>query len=105
MAHFCREPEDREMGLAVARAVLDRAARLVCANLSAVLQFIGAGKDPQKPVCIGLWGDAFRHGPVRDALARHLETFTRDRLGIHVTLCTGEDMPAVGSAAAALYNI
>ena len=104
MAHFCREAEDREVGLAVARAVLDRAARLVCANLSAVLQFIGAGKDPQKPVCIGLWGDALRYAPVREALAHHLETFTRDRLGIHVTLCAGDDMPAVGSAAAALYN-
>ena len=105
MAHFCREPEDREMGLEVAKAVLDRAARLVCANLSAVLQFIGAGRDPEKPVCIGLWGDALRYDLVRQALERHLETFTRDRLGIHVTLCAGEDMPAVGSAAAALYNI
>ena len=104
MAHFCREPEDREVGTAVAEAVLDRAARLVCANLSAVLQFIGAGRDPEKPVCIGLWGDALRHGPVRRALEHHLETFTRDELGIHVTLWAGDDMPAVGSAAAALYN-
>ena len=89
---------------AVANAVLDRAARLVCANLSAVLQFINGGRDPEKPVCIGLWGDALRHAPVRKALERHLETFTRDVLGHHVTLCAGEEMPAVGSAAVALYN-
>ena len=104
MAHFCREPEDREVGIAVAEAVLDRAARLVCANLSAVLQFINGGRDPEKPVCIGLWGDALRYAPVRKALERHLETFTRDVLGHHVTLCAGEEMPAVGSAAVALYN-
>jgi hexokinase len=105
MAHFCREPEDREIGIAVAEAVLDRAARLVCANLSAVLQFIHGGKDPDKPVCIGLWGDAFRHEPVRKALERHLNGFTRDVLGHHTTLCLGADMPAVGSAAVALYNV
>ena len=104
MAHFCREPGDREVGILVAEAVLDRAARLVCANLSAVLQFIHGGMNPDKPVCIGLWGDAFRHEPVRKALEHHLNTFTRDTLGHHVTLCPGEDMPAVGSAAVALYN-
>ena len=104
IAHYCREPEDREVGLAVAETVLDRAARLVCANLSALLQFIHGGTDPEDPVCIGLWGDAFRHAPLKAALSRHLETFTRDRLGHHTILYTGEDMPAAGSAALALYN-
>ena len=104
IAHYCREPEDREIGLAVAGAVLDRAARLVCANLSAVLQFIRGGTDPDAPVCIGVWGDAFRHAPLRSALERHLETFTGDRLGCHAVLYAGEDMPAAGAAALALYN-
>ena len=105
MAHFCREPHDREVGLAVAEAVLDRAVRLVCANLSAVLQFIGGGRNPDRPVCVGLWGDAFRHEPLRKALEGHLSSFTRDSLGHHVTLCTGAEMPAVGAAAVALYNL
>lgn len=104
IAHFCREPADRAVGLVVAKTVLDRAARLVCANLSAVLQFIGGGRDKAAPVCVGLWGDAFQYAPLRAALEHHLDTFTRDVLGHHVTLCAGDHMPAAGSAAAALYN-
>ena len=54
LAHFCREPEDREVALVVAQAVLERAARLVCANLAAVIQFIGGGRDANAPVCLSL---------------------------------------------------
>ena len=104
MAHFCREPEDREVGLAVGHAVLDRAARLVCANLAAVLTFIGGGRDPQSPVCIGLEGDAFQAPPLKAALEAQVETFLRQELGLHVTLCQGERMVAAG-AAAALYTL
>lgn len=105
MAHFCREPEDREVGLAVGHAVLDRAARLVCANLAAVLTFIGGGRDPQAPVCIGLEGDAFQAPPLKAALEAQVETFLRQEMGLHVTLCQGENMVAAGAAAAALYTL
>lgn len=105
LAHFCREPEDREVALAVADAVLDRAARLVCANLSAVLQFAGAGRDPAAPACIGAWGSVLDVPALRTRLETYMNTFTRDVLNLHAVLCTGEDMLAIGSAAAALYNI
>ena len=59
LAHFCREPEDREVGLAVGQAVLDRAAKLLCVGLASVLQFVGAGRDPKAPACVGLHGAAF----------------------------------------------
>jgi hexokinase len=104
IAHFCREPEDREIGLLVAQAVLDRAARLVCANLTALLQFIGAGKDPERPVCIGAYGTALQAQPLRQALEGYLAQYTKAQLGIHTVLFCGEDMPAVGAAAVALYQ-
>lgn len=104
LAHFCREPEDREVGLAVGQAVLERAARLVCANLAAVLQFIGGGRDPQAPVCLGLQGTAFAAGPLKAAFEAQVQGYLRDTLGLHVTLCYGENTLAVGSAAAALYQ-
>ena len=104
IAHFCREPEDREVGLVVAQAVLDRAARLVCAMVSAAAQFAGAGKDPASPACVGAWGPALELPALRSRLEAQLADFTRDTLGHHLILCTGQQMPAVGAAAAALYN-
>ena len=104
LAHFCREPEDREVGLAVGRAVLDRAAHLVCANLAAVLQFIGGGRDPKAPVCVGLQGTAFAAPPLRAAFEAQVQRYLRDTLGLSITLWYGEDMLAVGSAAGALYQ-
>lgn len=101
LAHFCREPQDREIGLVVCEAVLDRAVRLVCANLSAVLSFAGAGRDAASPAYVGLWGDAFQSPRLRTMLEQSLHTFTQDVLGIHVKLCPGTASPVLGAAAAA----
>lgn len=104
IAHFCREPEDREVGLMVANAVLDRAARLVCAMVSAMAEFGGIGRDANAPACLGAWGAALEVPALKDRLETLLGTFTRDALGRHINLCTAPNMLAVGSAAAALYN-
>lgn len=105
LAHFCREPEDREVGVTVGQAVLDRAARLVCANLAAVLAFVGGGRDPKAPVCIGLEGSAFLAPPLKAAFLAQAESLLAKELGLHVTFCQGEQMPAAGAAAAALYSL
>lgn len=102
LARFCREPEDNEVAVAVGAAVLDRAARLVCANLAAVMMFTGGGRDPAKPVCVGLSGDALPS--LGQRLETHLYQFAAAELGFSFILQRGEDMPAIGSAAAALYN-
>ena len=104
LAHFCREPEDREVGLAVGQAVLDRAARLLCANLAAVLQFVGAGRDPKAPACVGLHGAAFAFPPVKAALEHWVQADLREGRGLSLTLWQGEDMLPTGAAAAALYQ-
>ncbi len=104
LAHFCREPEDREVGLTVGQAVLDRAARLLCANLAAVLQFVGAGRDPKAPACVGLHGAAFAFPPVKAALEHWVQADLRESRGLSLTLWQGEDMLPTGAAAAALYQ-
>ena len=104
IAHFCREPQDREIGLFLANAVLDRPVRLVCAMLSAMASFAGIGRDPEAPACLGAFGEALEIPALKDRLESLMQSFTRDVLGHHITLCTGKDMLAVGSAAAALYN-
>lgn len=104
LAHFCREPQDREVGLAVAEAVLERAARLVCANLSAVLSFVGAGQDPEHPACVGVWGEAFRSPRLRAMLGVQVKHFTQEVLGLHVQLREEPASPALGAAAAACFS-
>ena len=104
IAHFCREPQDREIGLFLANAVLDRPVRLVCAMLSAMASFAGIGRNPHEPACLGGFGQALEIPALRDRLETLLQSFTRDVLGHHINLCTTENMLAAGSAAAALYN-
>ena len=104
LAHICREPEDREVGLAGGQAVLDRAAKLLCVGLAAVLQFVGAGRDPKAPACVGLHGAAFSFPPVKAAWEHQVQTYLRDTLGLSVTLCYGENMLPTGAAAEAFYS-
>lgn len=104
LAHYFREGEDRTVALAVADAVLDRAARLACAALATVLQFIGAGQDPESPVCVALHGEAFSCPPLMQAFQTRVQTELAQR-GLHLTLWQGENTPAVGAAAAALYAL
>ena len=104
LAHFCREPEDREVALVVAQAALERAARLVCANLAAVIQFIGGGRDANAPVCLSLQGSAFSAPPLMAIFEAQVQAYLRDTLGLHVTLWQGDNAFPVGTAAAALYR-
>lgn len=97
LAHYFREGEDRTVALAVADAVLDRAARLACAALATVLQFIGAGQDPEAPVCVALHGEAFSCPPLMQAFQTRVQTELAQR-GLHLTLWQGENTPAVGAA-------
>lgn len=104
LAHYFREGEDCTVALAVADAVLDRAARLACAALETVLTFLGAGQDPEAPVCVALHGAAFQCAPLLQAFQTRVQTELTQR-GRHLTLWQGENAPAVGAAAAALYAL
>ena len=92
------------MALVVAQAVLERAARLVCANLAAVIQFIGGGRDANAPVCLSLQGSAFSAPPLMAIFEAQVQAYLRDTLGLHVTLWQGDNALPVGTAAAALYR-
>lgn len=94
VAHFCREPEDREVALVLARAVLDRAARLVCAALTAIVRFLGGEAR------VGVSGTAFAQPELRAMLEERLAA---DAHGCSVVLRDGD--PVIGAAAAALYQL
>lgn len=104
LAHFCREPEDPRGGPGCCSGRPGTSSRLVCANLAAVIQFIGGGRDANAPVCLSLQGSAFSAPPLMAIFEAQVQAYLRDTLGLHVTLWQGDNALPVGTAAAALYR-
>jgi len=102
LANFCRhDAKDRQVALAVAQAVLDRALRLILAHLAAILRLCGAGISADAPALLSLSGAAF----AQPYLMRHfedlLQTELRDSLGLHCKVYHNPDCALVGAAVAA----
>jgi hexokinase len=106
LAILCKTGRDREIVHAVIRGLFDRAARLVCANLSAVLLLTGEGTRPDKPVCIMAEGSVILKSRLaRPLLEKHLEGYLSGRLGRSFALRRTENGNLLGGAAAALLNL
>lgn len=103
-AHCRHDPKDREVALLLGRAVLERAAALVCAGISALLSLTGAGRDVQNPATLSLSGAGVHSPLLMSLLERRLTDFTAGVLGHHCRLCTSPDSPFPGAAAALLLN-
>ena len=87
----------------ICRAVFARAARAVCANISAILVCTDRGDDPAKPACVCADGSVIRHSAVfQQELQYYLNSFTRAILGRHAVLDIIDDSTTLGTAAAAL---
>lgn len=105
LAALCRTDSDRELTAAIIERLTDRAARLVCANLAAILLLTGEGTDPDRPICIMTEGSTLLKsklvGPsLRHWLGRHLT----DTMHRHWVLERAEHSNLLGNAAAALLN-
>lgn len=87
------------------RAIFERAARYVCANISAILVYTGKGRDEARPACVCADGSVIRHSlAFSTELNRYLDSFTRAILGRHCVIHTADEATTLGSAAAALLN-
>ena len=86
-------------------AIFSRAARCVCANLSAILILTNKGLDPARPACICADGSVIRYSRAFSSELNHyMDSFTRAVLGRHAVLNIVEDSTTLGTAAAALIN-
>lgn len=95
--------EDSALASELCLAMFDRAARCVCANLSAILML--TGHDDGRPSCVCVDGSVFRRSRVfRPLLEGHMKEFTEGSLGRRVIFTTFENATQVGTAAAALLN-
>ncbi|MEG1633841.1 MAG: hypothetical protein RR314_07290 [Oscillospiraceae bacterium] len=96
---------DAAFAAELCRAMFERAARCLCANLSAILILTDSGHSAAKPACIRVDGSMFKKSRVfRPELERYMSEFTAARLCRHAVFRTADEATLLGSAAAALLN-
>lgn len=105
LAAACETEKDREAVYTVVDRLVERSARLVCANLAGILLQTGAGEHVQRPACIVAEGSTFYKGYLfRGKLERCCAEYINGRLGRHYAFRQVHDANLVGTAAAALLN-
>ena len=98
-------PADRAAMLALIDASFERAAKMVCVNLAAILVATDTGRDPERPVCVSAEGTTFYKSVLfRPKLDAHVSAFVNGKLGRYLEFVKAEDATLVGSAVAALLN-
>lgn len=86
-------------------AILERAAKLVAINLSAVLIKTGAGKNPCKPVCVCADGSAFyKLKSLRSKLDYYIKDYLNEQKGLYCEFIKADNAPLIGAAIAGLTN-
>lgn len=105
LALLCQNDAHRQFVFEVVDALTLRAARLVCANLAALLIRSGLGLDPDRPACIVAEGSTLYKSKL---LFPHLEAvmaeFVGSRLGRNYVFLRPDNANLQGAAAAALLN-
>ncbi|MBT8041988.1 MAG: hypothetical protein KJN98_02360, partial [Pontiella sp.] len=93
---------DRDVMKTLFSAVVDRAALFTAVNIAAAVVKCGAGKDPEKPVCINIDGSTYyKTFQLADKTQAHLKRILGSR-GLHYRCIDVEDAPVVGAAIAGL---
>ena len=96
------EGEDAETLYALTDALLERAAMLAVMNLTAIMRFTDAGRDPLLPVCVAIEGTTFAKNEIfRQKILSYLISYTQKVRGYHCRVFSTEDANMVGSAIAA----
>ena len=97
--------EDTDKGLYIIDTLIDRAAKLVAANLAAVILKTDKGRDSYKPVLITIEGTAFyKLHNLRDLFETYLEEFLSGERKRYVEFAEVEKSSLIGAALAALIN-
>lgn len=86
-------------------AILERAARYVTFNLTAVIMKTGKGKNPCAPVCVTADGSTFYKSKLfRAKLDYYIRTYANDVENIYLDFVKAENGNLIGTAIAALLN-
>lgn len=95
-------PEDAFLLYSLIDALSERAAKMVTANLAALLLQSGGGENPLRPVCITADGSTFYKSKLfRGQLDYYVRTCITDRLGIFCEFHKTGDVNLIGAGLAA----
>ncbi len=95
--------EDRIAAWTVVDALLERAAKAVAVNLSAVVLWGGHGEDPTRPVRLCVDGSTFyKLKGFRPRVEYYLKQYLQDRKGRYYEIVQVENAPLLGAAVAGL---
>lgn len=85
--------------------IIERAAKLVAINLSAILLKTGYGTNPCKPVCITAEGSTFYKSKFfREKLNCYIKDFLNDTKGLYCEFVKADNATLIGAAIAGLLN-
>ncbi|MBI9021473.1 MAG: hexokinase [Verrucomicrobia bacterium] len=98
----CCTDDDRTLLHLLVEAIIDRAALLTAANISATAIKCGSGLVADQPICINIDGSTYyKTYQLSEKVQRHLSSILAPR-GIHYTCVHVKDAPIVGAAIAGL---
>lgn len=103
LAQACVTESDRVLVYTLIDRSMERAARLICCNIAAVLEQADMGKSMHLPACIVVEGSTFHKGYLfQDKLKRLCHQYITQELGRYLVFRKVEDANLLGTAAAAL---
>lgn len=103
LAQCAGSDEDRMVVYYIVDAVLERAAKLVAANLSAIIEKTNKGKNPCMPICIAAEGSTFyKHKILRSKLEYYVKEYLNNQAGVYCEFVRSENATLIGAAIAGL---
>jgi hexokinase len=105
LASCCENDDDRVTLYYLVDSVIERAARLIAINLSAVILKLGKGSNPCAPVCITAEGTTFyKSKMLRGKLDYYIRTYLNEKKGAYCEFVKVDNATMAGTAIAALMN-
>ncbi len=96
---------DRNIMYHLIDAIFERMAMYVTFSLTAVIEEIGKGTDPCRPVCITADGSTFYKSKLfRSKLEHYIKTYTNETKGIYCEFVKVDNGTLIGTAIAGLIN-
>lgn len=96
-------PADRARMLEIAQAVVEKAAKLTAACITASVLQSGAGIGKEKPVALNIDGTTYYQTKgLKEAVERYLQRYLEGRYRRFIRLLHVEDAPTIGAAIAGL---
>lgn len=102
---FCGDPTEKEILYTLLDLLLERAAKMIAVNLTAILVQGDMGRSPEKPACIVVEGSTFQKASAyQEKIRFHMRALATDKYGKYFRFRSFPDNNLRGAAVAALLK-